>query len=259
MDPAHARAALDWLLELGADEAIGDEPVDRTALAAQAPRAAPVAPPPVPTAPAVPAAPKAEDQARGAPDLAALAAAMEAFDCELKAGAQNFVLSDGTPGAPLMVIGEAPGRDEDRAGKPFVGPAGQLLDRMLGAIGRDRADPAPAAPSTSPTSCPGARPATARPPTPRWPAGRPSCAGTSSLRARASCSRRQHARARAAGPGGITRMRGEWREALGLPALPTFHPSYLLRLESQDRDAWKKARAEVWADLQSVQARLETP
>ena len=77
---------------------------------------------------------------------------MDAFDlCDLKRGARQLVFADGTPGARVMIIGEAPGRDEDREGKPFVGRAGQLLDRMLAAIDLDRTPRT----SISPTCCPG--------------------------------------------------------------------------------------------------------
>ncbi len=77
--------------------------------------------------------------AAGATDADALKAAIEAFEgCPLKAGAQNTVVSDGVFGAPVMVIGEGPGAQEDRTGKPFVGRAGHLLDAMLQAIGISR-------------------------------------------------------------------------------------------------------------------------
>jgi DNA polymerase len=74
-------------------------------------------------------------------DLDALKAALEAFDgCALKATASRTVFEDGTRGARIMVVGEAPGREEDMEGRPFVGKSGQLLDRMFAAIGRSRAD-----------------------------------------------------------------------------------------------------------------------
>ena len=76
--------------------------------------------------------------ARAAHDVAALKAAVESFDgCDLKRTARNTVFARGNPAAPLMVIGEGPGQDEDREGLPFVGRSGQLLDRMLAAIGLD--------------------------------------------------------------------------------------------------------------------------
>ena len=83
---------------------------------------------------------EARSLAAGCDTLDTLKAAIESFDgSPLKAAAQHTVVYDGTPGASLMVIGEGPGAEEDRRGLPFVGKAGQLLDRMLAAIGRDRA------------------------------------------------------------------------------------------------------------------------
>ena len=77
--------------------------------------------------------------AAGAKDLDALRAVMTEFDgCALKRTATQLVFADGAPGSPVMFVGEAPGRDEDQIGRPFVGRAGQLLDRMLNAIGLDR-------------------------------------------------------------------------------------------------------------------------
>ncbi len=272
LDPAAARAALDWLLELGADEAIGEAPVDRTALpeippwAAARPeaqgaprRSAPPAPSPAPgpaPSPApgpLPAASPAADAARrlaeGAQDLAALAAAMEGFDCELKAGARRFVFADGTPGAPLMVVGEAPGREEDVEGRPFVGEAGRLLDRMLAAIGRDRADPHPARAAYIANLLPW-RPPGNRAPTPpeidRW---RPFLVRHVELAAPRFVLLMGNTPCLALlGRGGITKIRGAWGEAAGRPALPSFHPAYLLRNPP--------AKREAWADLLLLQARL---
>jgi uracil-DNA glycosylase family 4 len=253
-DPLAARAALDWLIELGADEAIGDAPVDRFALpAAAAPPKAAAAPAAQPAPALIPAAdPAAEAQARAAaaPDLAALAAAMEAMEDELKAQARRFVFADGTPGAPLMVVGEAPGREEDIEGRPFVGAAGRLLDRMLAAIGRDRADPARARAAYIANVLPW-RPTANRAPTPqeiaRW---------TPFLRRHVELAAPRvllilgNTPAQALlGRGGITRMRGQWHAVLGRPALPSFHPSYLLRQP--------EAKREAWADLLALQARLE--
>jgi DNA polymerase len=272
LDPAAARAALDWLMELGADEAIGEAPVDRTALpevppwaaarpeareapqrsarpAAGPPRAVPAA---APAAPAVaPAAEAARRLAEGARDLAALAAAMEGFDCELKGGARRFVFADGTPGAPLMVLGEAPGREEDIEGRPFVGEAGRLLDRMLAAIGRDRADPDPARAAYITNLLPW-RPPGNRTPTPpeidRW---RPFLVRHVELAApRAVLLMGNTPCLALLGRGGITKIRGTWAEAAGRPALPSFHPAYLLRNPP--------AKREAWADLLALQARLRT-
>ena len=254
MDYETALALLEWQIELGADEAVGDIPVNRYELAARAPKAR--ATPPVPQ-PAKAARPdvdpvaEAKAAAAAAQDLASLAAAMSAFShCELRKGARNFVFSDGDPNARVMIIGEAPGREEDQRGKPFVGRAGQLLDRMLAAIGfaRDANSPEQAVYITNVLPW---RPPQNRDPRPEEIAmllpfvqrhveladpeivvlmGNISC--------QAGLGRR-----------GITRLRGQWTEAYGKPALPMFHPAYLLRSPH--------AKREAWADLLELQARLE--
>src|SRR6185437_3501356 len=143
---------LRWYVAMGADEAIGEAPQDRLAApAAAAPppaRPSATAPPP-PVAPARPrviavaprtepsngAAASARRLADAAETLPDLAQAVADFDgCALERTATKTVFADGTPGAPVMVIGEAPGADEDRLGRPFVGRSGQLLDRMLATI-----------------------------------------------------------------------------------------------------------------------------
>lgn len=157
---------LDWQITSGADEAIGDAPVDRYAVSARAatrpepsaratarpePKASiQSAPPPEPPPESLPTpeprlVPRnqieqsARELAQAAKTLDELRAAFEAFNgCPLKETATNFVFSDGNPESALMLVGEAPGAEEDRRGVPFIGPAGQLLDRMLAAIGLDR-------------------------------------------------------------------------------------------------------------------------
>jgi len=251
----HDLALLDWHLELGADEAIGEVPVNRYALEAPAPK--PVAKPeaaPQPVAP-VQAAPEAFDStpiAQACESLEALRAAIEAFDhCALKQGARNTVFCDGHPSARVMIIGEAPGREEDREGRPFIGRAGQLLDRMFAAIGLSRHEEAADAALYITNVLPW-RPPQNRDPLPEEIAlmkpfllrhielaqpdfivtmGNPS---TKTLRDTAL---------------GITKMRGQWGEVLGIPSVPLFHPAYLLRSPEKKRDAW--------ADLQSLRARLE--
>ncbi len=150
MDPL---AALRLQLEWGADEALGAAPLDR--LAARRPAARPAAPPPqdapaprrlataapAPILPHVAPAPvqRAQAVATAATTLAELRAALAGFDgCALSATATNLVFADGNPESGLMLVGEGPGAEEDRAGRPFVGPSGQLLDRMLASIGLDR-------------------------------------------------------------------------------------------------------------------------
>jgi len=152
----NARELLDFYRDAGVDALIGEQPVDRfadaTAPAAAPHRSArpapllpgletkgraeaPVASPPAPDAAAV----TARQAARSAKTLEELRAILEKFDgCALKATATQLVFADGNPQARLMFVGEAPGRDEDIEGLPFVGRSGKLLDRMLAAIGLDR-------------------------------------------------------------------------------------------------------------------------
>lgn len=145
------RQVLAWYLEAGVDEAVGDAPADRFAKAKPAAAAEPsAAPGPAVAPPAAPASAApltATDEAVGQAHHAAAAATsvadlrriLEGFDgCALRKTATNLVLGDGNPEADVILIGEAPGAEEDRQGVPFVGPSGQLLDRMLASIGLDR-------------------------------------------------------------------------------------------------------------------------
>ncbi|MFC6688738.1 uracil-DNA glycosylase [Jhaorihella thermophila] len=243
-----AKALLEWQLELGATEAIGDAPVNRYDLPDAAPRAAkpkPAAPQPAPKAPEIDPVAAAAEAAAKAQTLEDLRAAIAGFDlCDLKRGARNTVFADGVPGAPVMIIGEAPGRDEDRGGRPFVGRAGRLLDRMLDAIGLSRAE------NVYITNVLPWRPPQNRDPTPDEigmmtpflkrhveladPAvlvlmGNISCQAVLGRR-------------------GITRLHGKWDQAWGRPVLPMFHPAYLLRQPHAKRDAW--------ADLLELKAKL---
>ena len=126
------QALLDWYAAMGVDEAIGEAPVDCFATPAPRPALPRTTPLPRPAATTdVRAASVA--QALTFAELEALAAAFDG--CALKRTAKSLCFARGREGARLMLIGEAPGRDEDLRGKPFVGRAGQLLDRMLAAIG----------------------------------------------------------------------------------------------------------------------------
>lgn len=249
----NALALLDWQVELGATEAICDAPVNcyelpetlakpKTQKAAQI--AAGTAPPP----PQVDPVAEAQRSATAAQDLESLKAALGAFEhCELKRGARNLVFSDGVPGASVMIIGEAPGRDEDREGRPFVGGAGQLLDKMLAAIdmGRDHA----LAPVYITNVLPW-RPPQNRDPLPQEIAMmRPFLERHIALAKPQALVIMGNISAQALlGKRGITRLRGTWTECFGLPALPMFHPAYLLRQPAAKRDAW--------ADLLSLKARI---
>ncbi|MGB8186898.1 MAG: uracil-DNA glycosylase, partial [Pseudolabrys sp.] len=156
MMPPHDRPArdlLDFYAEAGVDALVGEEPVNRFA-AVEAPAPAirtvrDVMPPPHRDAsgPAPALAPQALDEAamaaraaaKSAKTLDELRGILEKFDgCALKTTATQLVFADGSPSARLMFVGEAPGRDEDIEGLPFVGRSGKLLDRMLAAIGLDR-------------------------------------------------------------------------------------------------------------------------
>ncbi len=265
-----ALALLDWQIELGADEAILDAPVDRFALE----EAAPVASAPPPAAPAVPPAASrpappparaaegaakanavdvvaiAREAAAAAHDLPALKAAMEVFPhCPLSQTATRLVFADGDPAARVMIVGDAPGREEDQQGKPFVGKAGQLLDRMLAAIGLDRAAADPESSVYITNMLPW------RPPQNRDPSPEELAMLGPFVRRHIELAdpdilvlMGNHACHGLTGQKGITRLRGQWTEVMDRPAIPMFHPAYLLRKPHD--------KAKAWEDLLSLKARL---
>ncbi len=255
-DDWHASlAALAWQVDAGVDEVIGDTPVNRYELAAEAKKIAPTGSAPAPIAAMAPlqaADPMAEARAAAgsAHSFEALRAAMAAFDhCELKRGARNLVFADGNPAARVLVLGEAPGRDEDLEGRPFVGRAGQLLDRMFAAIGLARTSPDPATGLYITNVMPWRPPANRDPEPAEIAMMRPFVErhialadpqvivvmGNTPLDA-------------LTGQRGILRARGNWLQVLGKPVLPMTHPAYLLRNPA--------AKREAWADLLALQARL---
>ncbi len=247
------RAALEWQVELGVTDAILDAPVDRYALDPVPVKAAPA---PEAAAPVVAReldpVTVARAAAAAAADLPALAAAIAAFEhCEIKRGARNAVFADGQPGARVMIVGEAPGREEDFAGKPFVGQAGQMLDRMLAAIDLGRAhdnkDRAVYITNVMPW----------RPPANRTPDAAEIAMMLPFLERHITLADPQiivvmgNTPCQALlGQKGITALRGTWTTALGKPCLPMFHPAYLLRNTA--------AKREAWADLLALNARLKT-
>ena len=190
-------------------------------------------------------------RARQAPTLVDLRKALADFDgCSLKFSAKSLVFGDGNPDADVMFIGEAPGRDEDMQGVPFVGRAGQLLDKMLAAIGRDRSN------SYITNILPW------RPPGNRKP----------SLDEQAMLHPFIHRHIELVNPkvlvflggtaaqqlldtkDGIMRLRGRWKPYVAggreIPAMSTLHPAFLLRTPAQKRAAWQ--------DLLEVAAKLDT-
>jgi uracil-DNA glycosylase family 4 len=252
---------LAFYLEAGVDCALADEPVDRLAepdavpaappretAPARTVREIPVATPPVPrseTAAAPEAAiASAREAARTAPTLEALRALLETFDgCALKHTATRLVFSDGNPQARIMFVGEAPGRDEDIEGLPFVGRSGKLLDRMIAAIGLDRSKAYIA--NVIPWRPPGNRTPTPQEtqiclpfiqrqielvnPDVLVTLGNPSTQTLLSTRE------------------GIMKTRGKWFDydtgTRTIRAIATFHPAYLLRSPSYKRMSWQDLRA----------------
>jgi DNA polymerase len=264
------RELLTFYLEAGVDCALADEPANRlsdddavVAREAAQPSGriapAPLAPrPQVPTpaargdiAPAPEAAlQSAREAARTAPSLEMLRTLLENFDgCALKSTATRLVFADGNPQARIMFVGEAPGREEDIEGLPFVGPSGKLLDRMMGAIGLDRTTSYIA--NVIPWRPPGNRTPTPQEtqiclpfvqrhielvnPDVLVTLGNPSTQTLLGTR------------------DGIMRTRGRWFDydtgTRKIRALATFHPAYLLRSPSYKRLAWQ--------DLRSVAKALE--
>ena len=258
---------LKWYVEIGADEAVGDEAIDRTAISAVSVL------PAMPVAAVVPASldwggakpiteisststdltADSRKLAESCQTLEELEKALSSFDaCPLKRTATNTVFADGNPAAKLMLVGEAPGADEDRLGRPFVGVSGQLLDRMLLAIGHDRSN-------TYITNV-----INWRPPGNRNPSDaevvmclpfvrrhielvKPDvlvCVGGVSAKALLETSQ------------GITKLRGQWVDykspglTAPIPCMAIFHPAYLLRSPAH--------KSLVWKDLLSIRERLLT-
>ena len=273
-----ARELIAFYLDAGVDTLVGDVPVDRfaedppvPATAAVARKAAPTPdrlrrsdPPPTgegkvfaTAASAAPVAPEAavmaaREAARSATSLAELRTILDRFEgCALRATATQLVFADGNPHARVMFVGEAPGRDEDVEGLPFVGRSGKLLDRMLAAIGLDRQSvlitnviywrpPGNRTPTTAEiASC---LPFVLRHVALVMPKILVLCGGTA---AGALLPQGQ----------GITRLRGRWFDLeipgleLPVPTLPMFHPSFLLRAPERKREAWR--------DLLALRARLD--
>lgn len=258
-----AQAALLWQVDLGIDEWLLDDPLNRYDLpeaVKPAPMVAPAgAAPPVarvaaavvlPEAVKVDAVAEAAALAARAATLDDLRAAMAGFEhCELRRGARNMVFADGVAGARVMILGEAPGAEEDREGRPFVGRAGALLDEMFDAIGLSRsAEDARAGlylAHVLPWRCLGG--------------GAPLAEDVAMMRPFVM----RHIELVApevivvmgntplsalTGLQGIARLRGQWQTFGGQAVLPMIHPDGLLRTPMAKREAWE--------DLLALEARL---
>lgn len=294
MNRQAAIAALAWYQEQGVDEALSDAPADRFALTPPPeamPEAAPDMPPeggtargrqgfsaqpqpyvPVQAQAALPigtaeARAEAARLALAAQSLEELRAAVATFEgISLKKTATNMVFSDGNPAAPVMLVGEAPGADEDRIGRPFVGVSGQLLDRILACIGLDRAeeDPARAVYISNILNW--------RPPGNRTPSPAEVEASLPFIERHIQIARPRllilcggvAAKALLGREESISKLRRTWHDyrprtpelagaagadAGAIPAIATYHPSYLLRTPSQKRA--------VWADMLEILKKRE--
>lgn len=258
--PPTVRELLAFYLEAGVDCALLEEPPNRLIepeiAAPPPPAAAPTAnigrPPPEPAAiPRAAAAPapdvaiaSARDAARTAPTLEALRALLETFDgCALKQTATRLVFADGNPQARIMFVGEAPGRDEDLEGIPFIGRSGKLLDRMIGAIGLDR------------TTAYIANVIPWRPPGNRDPSPQETQICLPFIKRQIElvdpdvlvCLGKPSSQAVLELKDGIMRTRGRWHNydtgTRTIRAMATFHPAYLLRQPIHKRLAWQDLRA----------------
>lgn len=266
--PLSKQALMTWYLDAGVDETIGDQAVNRYEISppAQSPAPAPVQG--VADQTQTPLKPAANSQslngqndtvvqnayalAEAAQSVDDLRQALENFEgCALQKTATNLVFTDGSDQAKVILVGEAPGAEEDRQGLPFVGPSGKLVDQMLASIDLDRDQvlitntvfwrpPGNRSPTTQEIAI--CLPFLERlielvDPAILVPVGGPAA---SALLGQSK---------------GITRLRGQWfsyassRMASPVPATPLLHPAYLLRSPAQKRDVWK--------DLLSIRDKLD--
>jgi DNA polymerase len=254
VNPRDARALLAFYLDAGVDALLGDEPID--CFADEAAKAPPpqarrsenaVVPstggsetlPPAPLSPDV-AIMAAREAAKSAQNLEELRALLEGFDgCMLRSTATRLVFADGTPQARVMFVGEAPGRDEDIAGIPFVGRSGKLLDLMMAAIGLNR------------TGAYIANVVPWRPPGNRTPTPQETATCLPFIRRQIEladpdilvCLGQPATQTLLGTKEGITRTRGRWFKydtgSREIRALATYHPAFLLRSPLQKRLAWR--------------------
>jgi DNA polymerase len=237
MQQMSAEALLEWYRAMGVDEAVGDAPVDCFAEAAPRPSFSKA---PAPGSAAPSSAVSAGHPLEATASLAELEALVAGFEgCVLKRTAKNLCFARGAGGARLMLIGEAPGRDEDLQGKPFVGRAGKLLDRMLASIGLTESQ-------VYITNTVYWRPPGNRTPTPEEiEACAPFLCRQIELLDPAVLVLLGGAAAKSllGVSEGIMRLRGKWLTyhcaGRDIPTLATLHPAYLLRNPEAKRYAWR--------------------
>ena len=230
-----ARESLEWQVELGVVDATGDIPIDRYGVPVEKPQPA-FSPPTIMAPMSLDPVEVAEKSAAAAQNLAGLKQALKDYPhCELQRGARNLVFNDGISGARVMILDEAPGREEDLYGLPFAGPAGALLDKMLAGIGLNRTENVYIG-----TVIPW------RPPQNREPKPEEIAMMLPFLRRHValaapdvlicmgniSCSA-------ILGKRGVKKLRGQWQDGLGLPVLPIMHPKTLLREPAGKKYAWE--------------------
>jgi uracil-DNA glycosylase family 4 len=262
LTPEEAVARLKLFVDSGAIDALNDMPVNRyatvgvpgvTSVQSQVPQRSSMTA--RINAPSIPlqeqqALRTAREIAENCRSLAELRSALETFEgCALRMTAKNLVFSDGNPEARVMLVGEAPGRDEDLQGLPFVGRSGQFLDRMLASIGLDRSSVYII--NTLPWRPPGNRPPT----TDELAICEPFVQRQIALVAPKIlvCVGGVSAKQLLKTDIGIMKLRGRWMTyptaAGDIPALPIFHPAFLLRQPAHKRLAWR--------DLLSLKQKLD--
>ena len=198
-------------------------------------------------APAAPSSPGMKDKQARLDELRSRHDA-ECPHCTSVTGHTQTVFGEGSPGARLMFVGEAPGAEEDRQGRPFVGRSGQLLEKMINAMGLARGDVYIANVLKS------------RPPNNRTPTPDEAAACGAYLREQLAIIEpevivtlgRPAAQLLLETKESMTNLRGRWHEYAGVPVMPTFHPAFLLRQYT------KENRQKVWSDLQKAMDRLRS-
>lgn len=251
---AQAKTIIEWQMDVGVSETVAERPVSRFDIVSRKPR------------PAKPERRKATEGQRPAPqqlaaecgDLEALHRAIQDYHgCALRRTARNTVIADGNPAARVMVVGEAPGAEEDETGRPFVGRSGRLMDEALALVGLAR-DAALPEDSVYISNIVFWRPPGNRNPTPEevdlllpFTLRHIALARPEVLLALGNVACQSLLKA----SNGITKLRGEWREVQPgrqdppVPTMPSFHPSFLLRTPRMKKFFWK--------DLLTLRQRLD--